>query len=146
MKTILKATGSVLIGIVTFAVIGVAVTEILAPHIWPSAMIGLPAGIFAGVAAVPLTYLAMTYWSEQQETGSASPTTQGRIRILIGGLIGFLGGGGLAMALAFTQTVGLATAILFVGFPTGLITAVLGGYLAFRQSRRRSRSSQHIMK
>ena len=69
MRTILKATVSLLVGFLAFVGIGVSVTEILAPHIWPSAMIGLPTGIFAGIVAVPLTYLAVTYWSERQETG-----------------------------------------------------------------------------
>jgi hypothetical protein len=125
MRTILKATVSLLVGFLAFVGIGVSVTEILTPHIWPSAMIGLPTGIFAGIVAVPFTYLAVTYWSERQETGSVSVTTQNRIRILLAGLLGFLGGGGLAMAIALTQPVGLATALLLIGLPAGVSTAVV---------------------
>jgi hypothetical protein len=109
-------------------------------------MIGLPTEILAGIVAVSLTYLAVTYWSERQETGPVSVTTQKRIRILIAGLLGFLGAGGLAMAIALTQPVGLAAALLFIGLPAGVSTAVLSGYLAFRQTRRRSRPSRHILK
>jgi len=146
MRTILKASVSLLVGFLAFVGIGVSVTEILTPHIWPSAMIGLPTGILAGIVAVSLTYLAVTYWSERQETGPVSVTTQKRIRILIAGLLGFLGAGGLAMAIALTQPVGLAAALLFIGLPAGVSIAVLSGYLAFRQTRRRSRPSRHILK
>jgi hypothetical protein len=146
MRTILKASVSLLVGFLAFVGIGVSVTEILTPHIWPSAMIGLPTEILAGIVAVSLTYLAVTYWSERQETGPVSVTTQKRIRILIAGLLGFLGAGGLAMAIALTQPVGLAAALLFIGLPAGVSIAVLSGYLAFRQTRRRSRPSRHILK
>jgi hypothetical protein len=36
-------------GVVAFLVVAVAVTEILSSRIWPSAVVGLPAGILAGV-------------------------------------------------------------------------------------------------
>lgn len=134
MNKILKSIVSLLAGALAFVVIGVGVTEALDPYVWPSAMLGLPAGIVAGMIVLPLTYLGLTYWSEQRETGQASARTRRRLSTLAGATIGFVVGGGLAMAVISTQAVGLASAMLFAGFPVGLLSAIVGGYLAFRQS------------
>jgi putative flippase GtrA len=124
---------SLLVGVLAFAVVGVGVTEALASRIWLSAMIGLPAGIIAGAIATPLTYLGVRYWRERQEMGRASATTRRRLRTLIGATVGFLVGGGLAMAIVSTQAVPLASSMLFAGFPVGLLSALVVGYLTFRR-------------
>ncbi|MEF8851665.1 MAG: hypothetical protein V5A28_04475 [Haloarculaceae archaeon] len=134
MNTLVKSLASLLAGILAFVVVGVTVTELLAPHVWPSAMLGLPAGLVAGTVALPLTYLGLTYWSERRETGRASTRTRRRLVTLTGATVGFLVVGGLAMVVVWTAAVGLATAMLLVGFPAGLLGAVAGGYLAFRRS------------
>jgi hypothetical protein len=134
MNKILKSIASLLAGGLAFVVIGVGVTEALDPYIWPSAMLGLPAGIVAGMVVLPLTYLGLTYWGEQRETGQASAKTRRRLWTLAGATAGFVVGGGLAMAVGSMQAIGLASAILLVGFPVGVFSALVGGYLAYRQS------------
>jgi len=134
MNTLVKSLASLLAGVLAFAVVGVAVTELLAPYVWPSAMLGLPAGLVAGTVAVPLTYLGLTVLNERRETGRATARTRRRLRTLAGATAGFLVVGGLAMGVLWTQAVGLAAAMLFVGFPAGLLGAAVAGYLAFRRS------------
>ncbi|WP_135303720.1 hypothetical protein [Haloarcula amylovorans] len=134
MNTLRKSVVSLLAGILAFAIVGVGVTEALAPHVWPSAMLGLPAGFVAGMVALPLTYLGLTYRTERRATGHASVRTRRRLRTFAGATVGFVVGGGLAMGVVWTQAIGLATAIVFVGFPVGLLSAVVAGYLAFRRS------------
>jgi len=134
MNTIGKSLVSLLAGALAFLVVGVGVTEALASYVWPSAILGLPAGLVAGAVAIPFTYLGLTYWSERRETGRASIQTRRRLRTLVGATGGFVLGGGLAMVVVSTQAVGLVTAMFLVGFPAGLLAAVVGGYLAFRRS------------
>jgi hypothetical protein len=134
MNTLFKSLVSLLAGVLAFAVVGVGVTAALDPYVWPSALLGLPAGLVAGTVALPLTYLGLTYWSEQRETGQASAKTRRRLRTLVGATVGFLVVGGLAMAVVWTMAVGLATAMVFVGVPAGLLGAAVAGYLAFRRS------------
>ena len=134
MNTLVKSLASLLVGVLAFAVVGVGVTALLDPYVWPSALLGLPAGLVAGTVALPLTYLGLTSWSERRETGRASAKTRRRLRTLVGATAGFLVVGGLSMAVVWTMAVGLATAIVFVGVPAGLLGAVVAGYLAFRRS------------
>jgi putative flippase GtrA len=134
MNTILRYVVSILAGILAFAVVGIGVTEALAPSIWLSALIGIPAGVLAGLCAIPLTYLGLSYWSERRKTGEVSATTRRRFWTLLGAIGGFVLGGGLAMAILSTQGSGLASAIILAGFPVGLLSAVLVGYLTFRRS------------
>lgn len=55
-STILSITGSVIAGVATFAVVAVAVTTVLDPLIWPSALVGLPVGVVAGAAVAVGSY------------------------------------------------------------------------------------------
>ena len=41
---------------VSFLVVGVVVTELLAERIWPSLLVGIPAGLVAGVVAFALLW------------------------------------------------------------------------------------------
>ncbi|WP_380677741.1 hypothetical protein [Salinigranum sp. GCM10025319] len=54
MDALTRAAASLLAGVVALLVVGVGVTEALAPHVWPSLLVGIPAGIaaalFAGVS------------------------------------------------------------------------------------------------
>mgnify|MGYP000135606211 CR=1 FL=1 len=134
MNTFVKSLASLLAAVLVFAAVGIGVTALLDPYLWPSAMLGLPAGLLAGTVALPLTYLGLTYRDEQRETGRASARTRRRLRTLAGATAGFLVVGGLALAVVWTQAVAFAGAMLFVGVPAGLVGAVVGGYLAFRRS------------
>lgn len=135
MNTTVKAAASLGAGILAFVVVGVAVSELLAPYVWPSTMIGLPAGVFAGSISIPLTYVGLTYWEEKRTTGQATPTTRRRLRTLFGAIVGFVVGAGLTVSVLWTMAVGLGTAMFFVGVPVGLLSAVVAGFIAFRRNR-----------
>lgn len=134
MKTLARAIVSFGAGILAFAVVAVGVTEALAPYVWPSAMLGLPAGIFAGAVAFPFTYFGLTYREERREPGRASAVTRRQLRTLGGGAAGFVVGWVSSTAALSTQGVGLATAMILVGVPVGLFSAVAAGSLAFHRS------------
>lgn len=133
MNTILKAVASVFVGALALVLVGGGVTAVLDPYVWPALMLGLPAGLVAGLFAVPLTYLGLTYWAERAESGRASARTSRRFWALVGGVAGFVVGGGLAMAVLATQAVGVASAMLFGGFPVGFVAAALAAFLVFRR-------------
>jgi len=43
-------------GVVSFLVVAVAVTELLSARVWPSAIVGLPAGVVTGLVVSVVTY------------------------------------------------------------------------------------------
>jgi len=47
-------------GLASFLVVAVAVTEVLAARIWPSAIVGLPAGVVAGLVVSLIVYLLLS--------------------------------------------------------------------------------------
>ncbi|MFC7131709.1 MULTISPECIES: hypothetical protein [Salinibaculum] len=136
MNTLLKALAALLAGFVGFALVGIAVTEALDPYIWPSAMLGLPVGLLAGVATAALAYLGLTALDERASTGSVSERTRRRTLATVAAVLGFAGGGGLAVAVLASQQVGVATAILSGGLPVGLVTAAVAAYAVGRRNRR----------
>lgn len=131
-----KRVVSLSVGALGFIGVGAGVTELLAPHVWPSVLLGLPVGFVVGVVLVPFTYLGLTYWDERRRTGTASQDTVRRFRTTTAALFGFVTGGGLAVVLS-TQAMGLASAILGVGFPVGILSGALAAYLVFRRDRER---------
>lgn len=133
MSTVVKLLGSLFVGVVGFLAVGIGVTEALDPYVWPSLMLGLPAGLVAGVALALLAFLGLTYREEVAATGRASERTMRRLRGAVGGILGFVAGGGIAMAILWTQAVGLATAMLFGGLPVGIVVAALAAFLAARR-------------
>jgi hypothetical protein len=136
MNGYVKWLASLFVGILGFLVVGVGVTELLDPYVWPSLMLGLPVGLVVGIAFIPLTYLGLTYWEEGRATGTASRNTVRRFRTTAAAFVGFVAGGGIAVALS-TQAVGLASAILLAGFPAGIVSGGLAAYLVFRRGRKR---------
>ena len=135
MNTLLKALAALLAGIFGFVLVTVAVTEALDPYVWPSVMLGLPVGLVAGVATTELAYLGLTAWSERARTGSVSPATRTRFRTAVAAVAGFTAGGGLAFAV-LAQQIGIATAMMWVGLPVGLVTAAVAAYAVTHRSRR----------
>jgi hypothetical protein len=51
---------SLVAGLVTFFAVGIGLTEVLDPYIWPSALVGLPVGAILGVVVAVLGYHALT--------------------------------------------------------------------------------------
>ena len=47
-------------GVVSFLVVAVSVTELLAGRIWPSAIVGLPAGALAGLVGFGAAYYVLS--------------------------------------------------------------------------------------
>lgn len=128
-----KAIASLFVGVLGFFVVGIGVTELLDPHVWPSLMLGLAAGLIVGVALIPLTYLGVTYWEERRATGTGSQDTVRRFRTTAAAFVGFVAGGGIAVAVLSTQATGLASAILLAGLPAGAVSGTLAAYLVFRR-------------
>jgi hypothetical protein len=52
--------GSLVAGVVTFLAVAVALTAVLDPLIWPSALVGLPVGLIVGAAVAVLGYRYLT--------------------------------------------------------------------------------------
>lgn len=133
MNKYVKGLASLVVGVLGFLVVGIGVTELLDPYVWPSLMLGLPVGLVVGIALIPLTYLSLTYREERRATGTASENTVRRFWTTTAALFGFVTGGGLAVVVLSTQAMGLASAILLAGFPVGIVSGVLAAYLVFRR-------------
>ena len=132
MYRYLKGVASLTVGALGLVTVGIGVTELLAPYVWPSSMLGLPIGTVFGVALVAITYLGLTYWEERRATGTASRDTVRRFWTTTAGFLGFVTGGGLAVVVS-TQVTGLLSAILLVGLPVGLVSGALAASLVFRR-------------
>jgi hypothetical protein len=133
MQKIAHGGLSVIAGVFAFVGVGVGVTELLAPHIWPSALLGLPAGLLAGAVTIPLAYLSIAYLGERRARGHASKRTRRRLRLLGGALSAFLLGGGLALLLLLAANIGIATGMVFSGGVGVVVAAAVVGFLASRQ-------------
>ncbi|WP_312907525.1 hypothetical protein [Natronosalvus caseinilyticus] len=132
MNRLLKVSVSLFVGILGLFVVGIGVTEALGPYVWPSIMLGLPAGLVAGIALAVLTYQGVTYREEVADTGRATARTVGRLRATVAGIVGFVVGGGLAAVVLWTQAVGLATAMI-LELPVGIFVAVLAAVFVSRR-------------
>ncbi|MCU4973881.1 DUF5518 domain-containing protein [Halobacteria archaeon AArc-m2/3/4] len=79
-----------LAGIGTFAVVAFAVTTALDPFVWPSSLVGLPAGAVGGVAVAVLGYLYLTRDTEStvnwRHVGFAGIAVALAFGLVVGGL------------------------------------------------------------
>lgn len=119
-------------GVLAFLLVTVAVTELLAPYLWPSLLVGLPVGVAVGLAMIPVGYFGLRQRRERRTDGRPSASTTRRFRASLAAAVGLLGGGGLGVALVWSATGGLATAILFGGVPIGLLAAASAAALSWR--------------
>jgi hypothetical protein len=133
MNKYMKIITSLLAGTVGFLAVGVGVTALLAPYVWPSLLLGVPVGLVAGAALVPFTYLGVTYWEERHEAGAASRNTVRRFWTTVAAVTGFVAGGGFAVVVLWSQASGLASALLLGGFPVGVVSGALAAYLVFQR-------------
>lgn len=138
MNTYLKAAASLLAGLVVALAVGIGVTAALAPYIWLSPMLGIPAGLVAGVATVALAYLGLTYREERAAHGQASSLTVVRLWATVAAVVAFVLVGGAATWLLTLGTMGLASAMLTVGGPVGTGAALVAAYLTARRVARRA--------
>ncbi len=137
MTTLLRGAGSLLAGVVAFLAVAVAVTAVLHPYVWPSALLGLAAGAVAAVATVPLVYLGATYWQERA-AGQPTGRTRRRLQITAAAVAAFIVGGLLVVAVLSAGGVGIGTAMLFGGLPAGLLSAAAASLIARRHRGDRS--------
>ena len=141
MNRLPRALLSVAVGVLVFLGVTIAVTEGLAPYVWPSLMVGVPVGGVAGVAAVPLAVFGLAARAERRQTGRVRKRTRRDLSTTAAVLGGFVVGGALAFAAAMTQAIGLATTMLVVAVPAGLLTATVAGIVVARRHRRLTRTS-----
>lgn len=63
---------SLVAGLVAFVAVGLGLTEVIDPYIWPSALVGLPVGAILGVAvAVMGHHVLTTRWRRRGDDGSS---------------------------------------------------------------------------
>ncbi|MDS0295606.1 hypothetical protein [Halogeometricum luteum] len=55
-RTVWNASAGVVAGIVAFVAVGLGVTAVLDPYVWPSLLVGLPVGGVAGAVAAVLVH------------------------------------------------------------------------------------------
>jgi hypothetical protein len=134
MHTLAKAGASLLAGVAAFLLVGLGVTEALAPHVWLSLLLGLPAGLAAGMGTVPLAYLGLTAWAERRDTGSVSARTGRRLRTTLVALAAGVLTAASVVAVAAVGGVGLATATL-VALVAGVVAATLAALFVSRYER-----------
>jgi len=72
-RTILVAVGSLLVGGVTFVVVALGVTAALDPYVWPSALLGLPAGAIGGVGVAVLAFHLLTRRTARGRSDGVQP-------------------------------------------------------------------------
>jgi hypothetical protein len=59
-------------GLSTFLVAGVAATELLSTRIWPSLLVGIPAGVAAGLAGAAFVYRGLAPGSRRRRSAIAA--------------------------------------------------------------------------
>lgn len=87
-RSLVVVAASLVAGVVTFGVVALAVTTVLDPFIWPSAIVGVPLGFVAGAAVTVVGYYLMRRPPERETNWRA------------------LGAGTLAILLVFGLAIG----------------------------------------
>jgi membrane protein implicated in regulation of membrane protease activity len=54
-----------LLGLVSLFGVGLVVTAYLEPYVWPSLLVGVPAGLVAGVLVTVVSYWLLTRWQRR---------------------------------------------------------------------------------
>lgn len=132
MKTILRITGSLLVGVAVFLGTLVAATELLAPHVWPALLVSGPIALVAGVFGLGITFLGLRYREEKAANGRASRRTIARLGGFVAGVGGFVLAGVAVTATLGTLAMPLFTSMLFGGLPAGTLLGLLSGFLVAR--------------
>lgn len=138
--------GSLLAGAVAFLVVFVGLTAALDPYVWPSALVSLPIAVVLGAGAAVLTGAGLADRAARAADGTDAPDAERartRFVAVLAGLAAFLVVGALAAALAGTiMMLSYLAAVLFVGFPVGLLAAVLAGLVTVSHRSRRTDGSR----
>ena len=130
MRSLARLIVSLLIGGLGGLFVAVAVTAVLDPYIWPSAIVGLPVGIFVAVALVALSHAGLTLQAERRAGGVTAQTRRrswATLAAVLGGGIGI----GMGVIIAWQQALGVAAGLLALGLPGGVVGALLGVALVY---------------
>lgn len=137
-----RVGGSLLAGALAFLVVFVGLTAALDPYVWPSALVSLPIAVVLGGLTAVLTSATLAYRAARAADGAGThrpdaDRARTRMFAVLAAVVAFLVAGVIAAALAGTVlTFSYLAAVLFVGFPVGLLAAVLAGVATvFRRSR-----------
>lgn len=128
-----KVAIALLAGVSALLVVGGGVAAALEPYVWPSVLVGLPVGTTAGVVALVLVYLGLSFRTEQA-VGEVSRDTAIRLRAAVAAAVAMAVAGVLAAGSFFLVDRTWGIRLLVAGPP---IAAVLVGFLAARRLRRR---------
>lgn len=85
-----RIVGSFVVGVVVFAAVALGLTAALDPFVWPSALVGLPAGVVAGAAVAAVVHHFLVHRRDPETTMNW----------------GAVGAAGLAIAVVFALVVG----------------------------------------
>lgn len=128
MTALTRTLGSVLVGLVVFAVVTVAGAVAFEPRIEFSLLVGLPMGIYAGVTLAITTAAGLRYRAERTG-GSLRESTRRRVRAAVAATLALVCSGtvGAVVFVAVDATTGLG--ILLFGLP--VVTAGVGLAVSF---------------
>lgn len=134
MRSLARLIVSLLIGGLGGLFVAVAVTAVLDPYIWPSAIVGLPVGVLVAVALMALSHAGLTLQAERRAGGVTAQTRRrswATLAAILGGGIGV----GLGVIIAWRQALGVTAGLLAFGLPGGVVGALLGAALVYWRSR-----------
>lgn len=140
---LVRLGASLLAGAVAGLAVLVGLTAALDPYVWPSALVAFPVALALGIATVVLTGAGLGY----RAAGEADAATRRRARTrFLGALAGtaaFLVAGALAALLSgAVLAFPVLTAVLFVGFPVGLLAGLAAGLVTVSVRGRRDDGSR----
>jgi len=136
MRSLARLVVSLFVGALGGLFVAVAVTAVLDPYLWPSAIVGLPVAVLVGVALVALSHAGLTLQAERRAGGVTAQTRRrswATLAAVLGGGIGV----GLGTVIAWRQALGVAAGVLAFGLPGGVIGAIVGVALVYWRSRSR---------
>jgi hypothetical protein len=137
MNRIVRIVAALVVGVVGFLAVGLAVSVVLDPYVWPSLFVGLPVGFASGVAAAVLSYAGLTYLSERDSEGTISPATAERLWAAIAAVGGFLLASIVTVVAATVLALPVATTMLTIWLPLSLVGAAVAAFVGMRAARQR---------
>jgi hypothetical protein len=117
MNRLTGLAAAIVVGLLAFVAVTVGVTAVLAPRVELSLLVGLPAGIFAGVTALFATATALWYGDAPVDADGRRPASASRWR---------RAGVGAALGNAVALAAGAGLFVL-AGLSVGLSVLALGG-------------------
>jgi hypothetical protein len=129
MNRLTRLAVATVVGLLAFVAVTVAATAVLAPRVELSLLVGLPAGVFAGVTALFATATALRYRDAPVDADGRRPASAGRWRragvgAALGNAVALAGGA----ALFVLADLGVGLSVLALGGPVLAAVGTLVGY------------------